>query len=115
MMVGDGLNDAGALGISDVGVAVSDNVSYFTPACDAILDSSSLTKLKKFLDFSKTSRNIIYASFVISFLYNFVGLSFAVDGMLSPLVAAVLMPLSSISVVAFASFTTGFMARRKGL
>lgn len=115
MMVGDGLNDAGALGISSVGVAVSDNVSYFTPACDAILDSSSLTKLKSFIDFSKTSRNIIYASFGISFLYNIAGLSFAVDGMLSPLVAAVLMPLSSISVVAFASFATGFMARRKGL
>lgn len=115
LMIGDGLNDAGALSQSDVGISVTDDISNFSPACDAILDGTMLKKLPDFISFSKTSRRIIYASFAISFLYNFIGLSFAVQGMLSPIIAAVLMPLSSISVVVFATVTTNLFAKRKGL
>ncbi len=115
LMFGDGLNDAGALAQSDVGIAVTESISYFSPACDAILDAQSFKKVPDFLNFSKTSVKIIYLSFIISFIYNIVGLSFAIGGMLSPIVAAILMPLSSISVVSFATLATNFMARRKGL
>ena len=114
-MLGDGLNDAGALAQSDVGIAVTENISYFSPACDAILDAASFDKISSFLNFSKISVKIIYISFIISFLYNIVGLTFAIEGMLSPIVAAILMPLSSISVVSFATLATNFMAKRKGL
>jgi Cu+-exporting ATPase len=114
-MLGDGLNDAGALAQSDVGIAVTENISYFSPACDAILDAESFDKISSFLNFSKISIKIIYLSFIISFLYNIVGLTFAIEGMLSPIVAAILMPLSSISVVSFATLATNFMAKRKGL
>ncbi len=115
MMIGDGLNDAGALSQSNFGVSVTDNISNFSPACDAILEASMLKRIKKFLHFSRISINIIYASFIISFVYNLVGLSFAVEGLLSPIVAAILMPISSISVVVFATLATNFAARRNGL
>ena len=115
LMIGDGLNDAGALSQSDVGISVTDDISNFTPACDAILDSTQLKNIATYLKFSKTSLNIIHLNFLISFFYNLVGLSFAIKGMLSPLFAAVLMPLSSISVVLVATLATNFIAKKRGL
>ena len=115
LMVGDGLNDAGALSQSDVGISVTDDVSNFTPACDAILDSTQLKNISTFLRFSKSSLKIIHLNFLISFFYNFVGLSFAINGMLSPLIAALLMPVSSISVVLVATLATNLIAKKRGL
>lgn len=115
IMVGDGLNDAGALKKSNFGIALSDDISSFAPACDAILEGNSLGKLDTFIKFSNQSTNIIIASFVLSLLYNTIGLGFAITGNLSPLVAAILMPLSSISVMVFTFVTTRFFARKGGL
>jgi len=112
LMIGDGLNDAGALKESHVGIAVSENVNVFSPACDAILDASKLKDLDKYLRLSKMGVHIIHLSFVISFLYNVIGLSFAVTGNLSPVVAAILMPLSSISIVAFTTLSTYYVSRK---
>jgi P-type Cu+ transporter len=115
LMIGDGLNDAGALAKSDVGISISENVNNFSPACDSILDSRSFGMLADFISFSKLSKQIIIASFIISFLYNLIGLFFAVQGVLSPLIAAILMPLSSISVVVFTTLTTTTFAKIRGL
>lgn len=112
LMVGDGLNDAGALKESHVGIAVSENVNVFSPACDAILDASKLKNLDKYLRLSKKGVRIIHLSFVISFLYNVIGLSFAVTGNLSPVVAAILMPLSSISIVVFTTLSTYLVSHK---
>lgn len=101
MMIGDGLNDAGALKQSHVGLAVTDNVNNFSPACDAIIDAAQLHRLPGFLRMARCGRRIVLASFLISILYNVVGLSFAVQGLLSPMIAAILMPASSISIVLF--------------
>lgn len=99
MMVGDGLNDAGALKQSNVGLAVSEDISTFSPACDAIMHADSFDRLTAIIDLAKRSKHVIYASFFLSLAYNIVGVSIAVMGGLTPLVAAILMPLSSISVV----------------
>jgi Cu+-exporting ATPase len=114
-MLGDGLNDAGALKQSDIGISISDNTNNFSPASDGILDSSSFHLLKHFLDFAKTSKKIIVASFILSLIYNIIGLTFAFEGKLTPLIAAILMPLSSISVVIFTTVTTNLLAKKRGL
>ncbi|MGQ8337653.1 heavy metal translocating P-type ATPase [Sunxiuqinia sp. A32] len=112
LMIGDGLNDAGALQESSVGMVIADNIYHFTPACDAILQSDQFASLQRFIKFSKTSIKIVWLGFVLSFIYNFVGISFAVQGNLSPIIAAILMPLSSVTIVALATFSVNFMARR---
>jgi len=113
LMTGDGLNDAGALMQSDVALTVADKAYHFSPASDAVLEAGQFQKLARFVGFTKISLNIVKMSFTISFFYNVIGISIALSGMLSPVIAAILMPLSSVSVVAFATFATRFMGRLK--
>lgn len=115
LMLGDGLNDAGALMQSNVGIAVSDNTTLFTPSCDAILQGENVHLLDKFIKFSRSGKSIVTASFILSIVYNIVGLFFAVQGLLSPVIAAVLMPASSISIVLFVTVLSSISARKKGL
>lgn len=115
LMLGDGLNDAGALMQSQVGFAVSENSAQFSPASDAILDGSKVSLLDKFISYARAGKKIVMASFILSILYNIVGLSFAVQGLLSPMIAAILMPASSISIVIFVSLYSSFIARKQGL
>ena len=112
-MIGDGLNDAGALMESDVGLTIADDIYSFSPACDGIIESSKFNRLNRFITFTGSAYKIVVISFIISFLYNVAGLSYAVTGSMSPLVAAILMPISSVSVVLFATLSVRMLSKQK--
>ncbi len=112
LMVGDGLNDAGALAQSDVGIVVSEDINVFSPACDGILDASRFKDLGTFIHVARRGHRVIRYAFLGSLGYNLVGLAFAVSGNLAPVVAAILMPVSSISIVVFTTLYTHYLGKK---
>jgi Cu+-exporting ATPase len=104
--VGDGLNDTGALQEASVGISVSDAHQRFTPAADILIPGEQLKNLPAIVDYAKACRRIVFMSFGLSLLYNVIGLSYALTGNLSPLVAAVLMPISTFTIILFTTSAT---------
>jgi Cu+-exporting ATPase len=112
IMVGDGLNDAGALKTANVGISLSEDTSSFSPSSDVIMDAANFELLPKYLQYCKNTMKVIYVSFCLSLLYNIIGLSYAVSGTLSPVIAAILMPISSVTVIGFTSISTYLLAKK---
>jgi P-type Cu+ transporter len=100
-MVGDGLNDAGALQAADVGIVIAEETNNFTPASDIIIDASQFDYLGKLFQMTSRVKYILTGAYGVAIAYNIVGLSYAVSGNLSPVIAAILMPLSSLTMVAY--------------
>ncbi len=115
LMLGDGLNDAGALRAATVGIAVTEDTNHFAPACDAILDARAFEKLPAFIRLAEGGVWLVGKAYVVAFCYNIVGLSYAVTGTLSPVVAAILMPVSSLTVILFGTLGVRWKARQLGL
>ncbi|MFM2306714.1 MAG: hypothetical protein RLZZ367_1383 [Bacteroidota bacterium] len=111
MMVGDGLNDAGALQQANVGMVISDDVNNFSPACDAIVEANQFENIDRLLRVARNSMTVIKLSFAISLLYNCVGIWFAAQGTMSPIVAAILMPLSSVTIITFTTLGSAFISK----
>jgi Cu+-exporting ATPase len=112
LMVGDGLNDAGALAAADVGMAVSDETACMAPACDAVIDGRRLAELPAFLRYARRARQVVVLCFLVSIAYNAIGLTLALDGALTPLAAAILMPVSSLTIVGLSSGAMRWSAAR---
>jgi len=94
---------------------VVEKAGAFSPASDVILAAAEVPRLARVLVLARRATQIVRLSFGISFLYNAAGISIAAAGLLSPLICAVLMPLSSVSVVVFACSATRLAARQTGL
>jgi P-type Cu+ transporter len=112
LMVGDGLNDAGALAVADVGLAVSDETACIVPACDGVIAGDRLADLPAFLRFARCARRVVLACFAVSVVYNVGGLTLALTGSLTPLTAAILMPLSSLTIIGLSGGGMRWAARR---
>ncbi len=112
LMTGDGLNDSGAFMSSDVALSLADDIYHFSPAGDAILEAGKFEVFHQYIRFAKKSLSIVKQSFLISLFYNAIGLGFAVTGHLSPVVAAILMPVSSVTVVAFTTVSTRLAGKK---
>ena len=112
MMIGDGLNDAGALRKSNVGIAVTDQTHLFTPASDAILEGNQIHLLADLISYAKKAKLIIVVIFLLSILYNSIGMYFATRANLSPMVAAILMPISSISIVSLSALLSFLFSKK---
>lgn len=112
IMMGDGLNDAGALQQSNVGITLAADINNFTPSCDAILDAKKFDGLPELLSLAKRGRWIINLTFAISIIYNIIGLSISMYGSMNPLIAAILMPASTITIVLITTGLSTLFAKR---
>ena len=113
-MVGDGLNDAGALKQANVGLVIAEDVNNFSPACDGIIEAERFEEINQLLHYAKDGVNVIKGSFAISLLYNLFGTYLAAQGTMSPIAAAIIMPISSVTIILFTTLGSTLMARKRG-
>lgn len=112
MMIGDGLNDSPAMKSAGVSLALIDRENGFSPAADCITKATNLRHLPEWVKFSKETLSMVKIALGLSVVYNFIGVGLAAYGELSPLFAAIFMPLSSLSVVALGVVLTDIKASK---
>lgn len=99
MMIGDGINDAAALAEADIGIALSSGTDLAKASSSIIIFKNFLDKIPLLINYAKRINTITLQNFSWAVVYNVVGVGLAISGMLNPLIAAIMMMLSSITVV----------------
>lgn len=99
LMIGDGANDAIALSYADTGIAVFGAMDISLRAADVYLSLPGLQPVAELITISKETMKVIYRNLVLSLFYNSISVLLAFTGYISPLTAAIIMPLSSLTVL----------------
>lgn len=112
LMIGDGLNDIAAMSAANVSIAVSNGTSRIVPACDVMIDAANIPVIDRLLAYARAQNTVVRTAFWFTMAYNALGFTLAVSGQLSPVITAVMMPLSSLLVIGISVLGARWTYRR---